>query len=197
MTLPTKVFAPERVRAEVELFCVTPVTLVPMTELIKTLPVPLPELVIVPVLLAELPEIVMPFAVALSLLMTRLPVPVMPPVTDRFAVLPLWLLTSVVPPLLTVKAVVEIVKFDVELFCVIRLTFDPTPPLSVTFPAPLPELVIVPVLLTVEDNVIGPVLAVFSVRFAVPALLIAPATVRLFGVVEPIVLSLANVTAPV
>ena len=73
------VVAPERVRLEVELFWLTPVTLVPMGALIDTLPVPLPELVIVPVLLAEAVEIVMPLAVEPSFLRIRLPVPVMPP----------------------------------------------------------------------------------------------------------------------
>lgn len=45
---PVNVLAPERV-SEVLLFCVTPVTLVPMTALRVTEPEPLPELVIVPV----------------------------------------------------------------------------------------------------------------------------------------------------
>ena len=98
-----------------ELFWVTPVTFEPTPPLIKALPFPLPELVIVPVLLTEAEEIVIPLAVELLLLITRLPVPVMPPVTERFAVLPLWLLTSVVPPLFTVIAP-ETVRFEVELF---------------------------------------------------------------------------------
>ena len=40
---------PERVRAEVAEFCVMPVTFGPMTELIVIVPVPVPELEIVPV----------------------------------------------------------------------------------------------------------------------------------------------------
>ena len=89
LILPVFVLVPLRVRADVALFCVMFVTFEPTPPLIVTLPVPLPELVIVPMLLAEAVEIVMPLAVELSLLMTRLPVPVMPPVTERFAVLPL------------------------------------------------------------------------------------------------------------
>jgi hypothetical protein len=46
---PVKVLAPERVSAEVELFWMTPVTLVLMTALIVTPPEPVPELVMVPV----------------------------------------------------------------------------------------------------------------------------------------------------
>ena len=89
LILPVFVLVPLRVRADVALFCVMFVTFEPTPPLIETLPVPLPKFVIVPVLLAEAVEIVMPLAVELSLLMTRLPVPVMPPVTERFAVLPL------------------------------------------------------------------------------------------------------------
>ena len=65
----------------------------PISELIVTLPVPLPELVIVPVLLAEVVEIVMPLAVELLLLMTRLPIPVMPPLSVRTPV-PLLLIAK-------------------------------------------------------------------------------------------------------
>jgi hypothetical protein len=54
------------------------VTFDPTPPLIVTLPVPLPELVIVPVLLAEAVEIVMPLEVLPSFLRVRLPVPVMP-----------------------------------------------------------------------------------------------------------------------
>ena len=65
------------------LFCVTPVTLAPMTELIRFEPVPVPELVTVPTLLTvplgrplEVPgSSVIPLAVALSFLRIRLPVP--------------------------------------------------------------------------------------------------------------------------
>ena len=89
VVLPTNDPAPLSNSLEVVLFWVIPVTFEPTPPLIVTLPVPLPEFVIVPVLLAEAVEIVMPLAVELSLLMTRLPVPVMPPVTERFAVLPL------------------------------------------------------------------------------------------------------------
>ena len=55
-----------------------PVTFEPTPPLISTLPVPLPELVIVPALLMVF-EIVMPLAVELLLFSVKLPVPVMPP----------------------------------------------------------------------------------------------------------------------
>ena len=87
-----------------------PVTFVPIA-LNPTSPVPLPELVIVPVWLA-VPEIVMPPAVAPSFLRVRPPVPAM---LDDMVRSPLWLV-NVVPAPFTVKAVVEIVKFDVALF---------------------------------------------------------------------------------
>jgi len=67
------------VRFEVELFCVMRLTFEPTPPLIETLPDPLPELVIVPVLLPEAVEIVMPLAVAPLFLRVRLPVPVIPP----------------------------------------------------------------------------------------------------------------------
>ena len=79
-----KVFAPESVRAEVELFWVIPVTLALMIELIVTPPEPLPELVIVPIFCTVVGEIVMPLAVVPSFLRIRLPVPVMPPETVMF-----------------------------------------------------------------------------------------------------------------
>ena len=82
VTPPVKVFAPDRVRVVFALSWITPVTLVPMGALIDTLPAPLPELVMVPVLLTPMValEIVMPLAVDPSFLKIRLPVPMMPPV---------------------------------------------------------------------------------------------------------------------
>ena len=99
------------------------------------------------------------------------------------------------PPLFI--AIAPTVRFDDELFWVMRLTFDPTPPLINTLPDPLPEFVIVPVLLTGEDNVIACVPLALSVRFPVPVLPTVPDTVKVFPVpLLPIVLSLARVTAP-
>ena len=69
---------PERIKLLVELFSVTPVTLVPMTELIVVAPVPTPVLVTVPVLLIEpVTKVIVP-EVAFSL-MVRLLEPVTPP----------------------------------------------------------------------------------------------------------------------
>ena len=118
---------------------------------------------------------VMPPAVELSLLRIRLPLPVMPPVTERFAVLPLWLLTSDVPALFIAMA--PTVRFDDELFCVMRLTFDPTPPLIVTLPVPLPELVMLPVPVMPPLTVRTPVPLLLSVKF--PPSVVAPAVVVL------------------
>src|SRR5215470_14374228 len=85
-------------------------------------PEPLPLLVIVPVLLTEVVDNVMPLAIALLLLSTRLPVPVTPPDTVSSA-LPLALLfVSVVPPLFTVSALVLIVSAEVVLFSVIAVS---------------------------------------------------------------------------
>ena len=69
---------PERIKLLVELFSVTPVTLVPMTELIVVAPVPAPILVTVPVLLMDpVAKVIVP-EVAFSL-MVRLLEPVIPP----------------------------------------------------------------------------------------------------------------------
>ena len=75
---PVKVLAPERERLDVALFWITPVTLLPMTALIVVVPLPMPELVIVP-------ELLIGFVVRLTpplfvLLIVMLPVPVIPPV---------------------------------------------------------------------------------------------------------------------
>src|SRR6266446_5189063 len=118
-----------------------------MTALMRVEPLPVPELVIVPVLLTLAPERVMPLAIELLLLRTRLPVPVTPPVkvsSDE----PLALLfVRMVPPLFTVRAPL-IVNAEVALFSVMPVTFDPTATLIVSEPLPVPELMIVPLLLT-------------------------------------------------
>ena len=51
------------VSPDVVLFSVIPVTFEPTPPLIKELPVPDPEFVMVPILFTELPEIVIPFAI--------------------------------------------------------------------------------------------------------------------------------------
>src|SRR6185295_11335029 len=82
------VFAPESVSCDVALSCTTPVTLVPMMALMSVEPVPVPELVTVPVGLTLVVDSVMPLAIALLLLSTRLPVPVTPPETVSTALPP-------------------------------------------------------------------------------------------------------------
>jgi len=161
---------------EVELFCVIPVTFVPIAMLIFTEPVPLPEFVIVPVLFTVVVDRVMPSVVDPLLFKIRLPVPVTPPETVR---LPAWLV-KVVPPLLTVRAPVEIVSADVELFCVIPVTLEPTPPVMDTLPELLPELVIVPVLFTaVVDSVIPLAVEPLFFKIKLPLPLTPPETVKL------------------
>ena len=74
-----KVLTPERVNNEVALFWITPVTLVPMTELIDTPAVLLLELVTVPTLLiAPVESAMLPPPIAL--LISKLLLPVTPPV---------------------------------------------------------------------------------------------------------------------
>ena len=138
-----------------------------MLKLIATEPVPDPELVIVPVLLTDTVESVMPLAVALLLLSTRLPVPVTPPETVSNLV-PLELV-RVVPAALVVSAPL-IVRADVVLFSVMAVTFEPTPPLIVVVPVPAPMLVIVPALLTdpVESVMVPVVALLLIVRLLVP-----------------------------
>ncbi len=72
---------PVKTKLDVLLFCVTPVTLAPMTELIVVVPEPVPELVIVPALLTLPEESVMP-PVELSC-RARLYAPVTPPLTVK------------------------------------------------------------------------------------------------------------------
>lgn len=135
---------PDRVRLEVVLFWMIPVTLEPRGAEIVTEFVPvLPLLVIVPMLLIDETERVMPPLKEPLLLSTRLPVPVMPPETVRS--FDTVLFVKVVPALLTVSALR--LKEEVALLSVIPVTFDPTAALIVVVAEPLPLLVIVPTLL--------------------------------------------------
>ena len=143
-----------------------------MTALMVTPPDPEPELVMVPVLFADVVEIVIPAAMELLLLRIRLPVPVVPPDTVKSELPLALLLVTVVPPLATVMAVVLIVRAEVALFSVTVVTFAPIPPLKVTRPLLVPPLVMVPVLLT-EAVLMVTVLVVPElsiVRFPVPVM---------------------------
>src|SRR5262245_1147067 len=196
VVLPPYVFAPLRVNCDVALLSTTPVTLVPMMALMSVAPEPLPLLVIVPMLLTEVVDNVMPLAIELLLLMTRLPVPVTPPdtvSTDK----PLALLfVSVVPPLFTVSAPLT-VSADVVLFSVIPVTFEPTAALMSVVPLPAPILVIVPALLTAAvESVMVPVVALLlMVRLLVPVtppLKVVEIAVPLFPMVSVPVVPLAS-----
>ena len=81
---PVKVFIPDKVNCDVALFWMTPVTLVPMTALMVVVPVPVPELVMVPVWLIEVVERVIVPVLVLFIIM--FPVPVMPPFRINAAV---------------------------------------------------------------------------------------------------------------
>jgi hypothetical protein len=168
-TVPVvKVLAPERVSPDVVLFCLRPVMLVPITELIRELPEPPPEFVTVPVLLTAAAEMVIPLLVALLLFKIKLPVPVTPPVNVS-RVVPL-LLVSVVPPAFTVSAPL-IFNADVVVFWTMPVMLVPTPAEIVVEPEPVPELVREPVLLMdVPDNVIpaAKVLLLFKIKLPVP-----------------------------
>ncbi len=166
---PAKVFTPESVSCEVELFSTAPVTLVSMTALTRTEPLPLPELVTVPTLLTAAVEIVMPLARVLLLFSTRLPVPETPPETVSSFVPSA--LTKVVPEALIASAP-ETVSAEVVLLSVTAVTFAPMPPLTVTVPVPAPTLVTVPALLmALVENVTVPVVALALVlKLLVPVM---------------------------
>lgn len=106
---PVKVLTPDKVNCDVALFWMTPVTLVPMTELMVVVPLPAPELVIVPILLIETVErvVVLVFVV----LIITLPVPVMPPDNvNVLAALIVKLLFSVIAPLKVALTVLVILN---------------------------------------------------------------------------------------
>ena len=135
-----------------------------MTALMSVEPLFVPAFVIVPVLLMDVVDKVIPLAVVLLLSMVRLPVPVMPPETVISEVL---LLVNVKPAVVMAPLTVNA---DVLLFSVMFVTLVPTAALIVVVPEPAPILVTVPVLLTLPvANVMVPVVA-FSliVKLLVP-----------------------------
>lgn len=148
---------PFKFKAEVVLFSMMLVTLVPMTALMSDSPEPVPELVIVPVLLTPPVEIVRLSAVELLLSRIMLPVPLTALETVNFAE-PL-LSVRVVPPLFTVRAVAPETVSVPPALSVMPVTLAPMPPLIVTAspPAlPVPLLVMVPVLLTRLLEIVTP-----------------------------------------
>jgi len=183
-----------RVRDEFALFCVTPATLVPMAALIVAPPVPLPELVIVPLWLTFVPVREMPLVELPSLFKIKLP----PPVTLLETVKLPAKLVKVVPALLTLRSPVEMVSAEVVLFCVMPVTLEPTPPVMDTLPELLPELVIVPVLFTVVVESVMP-LAVdplfFKIKLPVPVT--PPETVKVPTWLVKVVPPLLTVNPPV
>jgi hypothetical protein len=191
--------APERVNCDVPLFWTTPVTPVLITALMATEPLPLPELVIVPILLTVVPEIVIPLLVELLFCRIRAPeVLATPPVRLKIAV-PLALV-RVVDVVFTVSCPL-IVKADVVLFSMTCVTLAPTPPVApiVVAPVLLPVLVTVPALLTAAvENVTASELLLFKiVKLLVPVtppLKVRAATVPLLPIVKVPTLALVERT---
>ena len=137
-----------------------------MTALIVVVPLPEPELVIVPVLLSVVVEAVM--APVLLALKVRLPIPVTPPDSVKRAVVPLDVNTLLVAPTVTAPLTVSA---EVLLASVMPVTFAPTAALIVVVPLLEPELVIVPVLLTLEPEIViapGDPWFTLSIKLPVP-----------------------------
>lgn len=187
------------------------VTLVPIGALIVVEPVPVPAIVMVPTLSTLpvlFPERVTPPAMEVLLSRIRLPEPptTFPALeeldTVSFAVPLVLLLVRVVPPLLTVRAVVAALaalmeRDEVALFSVMPVTLEPTPLVILAVPVPVPELVMVPALATlpVEMVIAPPVLLSLIVRFPVPVM--PPVTVVVPVPVAAMVrLSPPSATAP-
>ena len=126
------------VRAEVVLLSVIAVTLEPTAALISVEPAPVPELVIVPMLLTAAVEIVMPFPVELLLLSTRLPVVLATPPVRVSSAVPLEFVRVVAVALVVSWPL--IVRAEVVLLWVMPVTLDPIAALISVAPVPVPEL---------------------------------------------------------
>lgn len=98
---PTVELLPDKINAEVLLFCVIPVTLLPITAEMVVVPLPAPELVIVPVLLTPVTPFERVIVCVLAPLKIKLPVPEIAPLTILLApfVAIVKLLLSVIAPL--------------------------------------------------------------------------------------------------
>ena len=142
----------------------------PITELMREFPLPLPELVTVPILLSEVVETVMPFAMELLLLRIKSPVPLTPPEIVSNELPLLLLLVNVVPEPFTVNAPLT-VSAEVVLFSVMPVTLEPTAALISVEPVPLPELVMVPTLFTAVVESVMPLaseLLLLRIKLPVP-----------------------------
>ena len=181
-----------KLSGDVALFSNTPVTFVPTTALMSVEPLPVPEFVIVPTLLIDVPDKVIPEAVELLLFRIKLPLPLAPPDNVNNAV-PL-LFVRVVP--LALLGVSKPVTFNAEVVLpsVMPVTLAPTLALISVLPVPVPEFVIVPeLLIAVPDNVIPEAveLLLFKIRLPIPltppdkVIILVP---LLFVMVVPLVL---------
>ena len=162
-------FAPERVRDDVLLLSVTPVTLVPMTALMTLAAAPAPEFVIVPVLFTLVVERVMiPAPVEFSV---RLPLPVTPPLKVRALAagdkIRSWLLSVTAPlkvqaallvivatPLLPEATEIEGGNVTAPAPLKVALALPLASPIVITLPAGPKELATVPV--TVPALIVRP-----------------------------------------
>ena len=132
-----------------------------------------------------MPLVVAPLLTKAKLLLA-LP-PVVPPITVNKAVL---LLVRVLVAVFANVICPETKRADVVLFSVIPVTADPTAAEIKVLPAPNPELVIVPVLLTkVVDKVILSAVALLFCKVKFPVPVTPPVTVS----AEPAVLIKLNV----
>ena len=157
VTFPVMLFeAPDKFNAEVLLFSISPVTLLPMAALIVTVPVPLPELVTVPILLTAVVITLMAPAVELLFWRIRFPEVLATPPERVSTCVPREFI-KVVPTVVLGVSAPLIVKAEVVLASVMDVTFAPIGALIVTPPLPVPELVIVPVILiAVVEKVSAP-----------------------------------------
>lgn len=198
-----KVFVADKVNGAVVLFCITPVTLVPMTEVIVFVPVVELLLVIVPVLFTAV-VVNDVRAVVPVLLIVRFPVPLTPPVNVSVRVvqeatvsalfkvmaplkigLPLELQLIVAIPLLPDATVIALVcVIAPPLVC--RTAFDepvvspsvtdPAPNEAAALPAKVPAFTVSPelkVLVAFSDHVPVPVFITEPLEITFPATLAA------------------------
>lgn len=171
------VFIPESVRAEVDEFCVIPVTLVPIMPEIRVVPEPAPELVIVPIIFTLFPRFALSSVVpVLVLFIIILPVPAIPPLCKwlvEVVTVKVRLLFSVINPSVLVFVIlnvpllpdatvialeikIELRKVASALPLVLPIVSVPVPPaVELVLRARLPALIVTPlvkVLLPVSVN---------------------------------------------
>jgi hypothetical protein len=168
-----KVFAPDKNNTPfpymAPLFCTTPVTLVPILELIVTIPCPDPELVTVPTLLIAPVEIVTVLR-SLLLIITS-PVPVIPPVIVIFEVVVAIVsaLFKVIAPLNVgvLELVIVAVPLDPEATVMGLANVKFEPPIKVALAVPVVSPIVIVLLF-------APKALALVVPVTVPFLMVSP-----------------------